>query len=74
MEGKFSFNKGWQNLRMKDQPKVRDEIKQVLRIKTDAAFMQRRRGGIEHRITEVEAIESVFIRYGVPPGEIWGNV
>lgn len=67
----FAFERGWENAKAKDQSSIKAEIMEVLNLTTDAAFMQRRRGGIEHRITEAKAIEDVFRKYDVT--EIWGG-
>lgn len=67
----FAFERGWENAKAKDQPAIRAEIMEALKLTTDVAFMQRRRGGINHRVTEAADIERVFKKYGVE--EIWGG-
>lgn len=54
---RFALERGRENARAKDQVSVRKEIMVTLSLTMEMAFMQRRRGGIEHRITEHEAIE-----------------
>lgn len=67
----FAFERGWENAKAKDQPAIKAEIMKALNLTTEVAFMQRRRGVIEHRITEYKAIVGVFKRYGIT--DIWGG-
>lgn len=68
----FSFNKGWSQVKNGDIPKCREKLMAVLNIKTRAAFLNRLKGDVEPKVSEVRAIESVFAEYGVT--DVWGIV
>lgn len=71
MNGKFSFLKGWGQVKQKDAPKVQEALMEALSITTRQAFRLRMLGFIEPKMTEIHAIESVFKKYGIT--EIWGK-
>lgn len=71
---KYAFKKGWAMLRAIDQPKVKEEIKNLLNVNTDNSFFDRRKGKIEPKISEKESIEQIFIKYGVNKNDIWGTI
>lgn len=66
----FSFNKGWSQVKNGDISKCRNKLMEVLGIKTRAAFLNRLKGDVEPKVSEVRAIESVFAEYGIT--DIWG--
>jgi hypothetical protein len=66
----FSFQKGWSQVQNKDVRAVKEKIMSALGIKTRVSWYQRLYGNIEPRISEVQAIESIFAEYGII--EIWG--
>lgn len=66
----FSFLKGWNQLRQMDVDAVKEEIMNALGITTAPNFYRRLRGEVEPRVTEHQAIENVFKKYGIT--EIWG--
>jgi len=70
--GKYAFKKGWRNLRYDDRKAVMSEIMEVLHIKSLVSFHRRKRGLPSPRMDEVEKIEAVFVKYGVPQTKIWG--
>ena len=70
---KYAFKKGWKNLRYDDRKAVMSEIMGVLHIKSLVSFHRRKRGIPSPRMDEVEKIEAVFVKYGVPQTKIWGT-
>lgn len=66
----FSFKKGYGQVQQKDAESVRNEIMTELNITTRESWRLRLNGKIEPKISEVQAIESIFNRYGII--EIWG--
>lgn len=66
----FSFNKGWSQVKNGDISECRNKLMEVLGIKTRAAFLNRLKGDVEPKVSEVLAIESVFAEYGIT--DIWG--
>lgn len=71
--GKYAFKKGWKNLRYDDRNAVMSEIMEVLHIKSLVSFHRRKRGIPSPRMEEVDKIEAVFVKYGVPQTKIWGT-
>ena len=71
MDKRFSFKNGYGHVRNKDLPAVKSEIMTVLGIETRMAWSQRLNGKVEPKVTEAEAIEGVFKKYGVT--KIWGE-
>lgn len=69
-ENRFSFQKGYSQVMIKDTKEVKQEIMGVLNIKTRMAWYVRLKGKIVPKVTEHEAIESIFNRYGIT--DIWG--
>jgi hypothetical protein len=67
---KYSFLKGMSEIRKKDLPKIKKEIKDALFIFNDTTWYKRINGKIEPKVSEYEAIETIFLKYGVT--EIWG--
>lgn len=61
----FSFNKGWSQVKNGDISECRNKLMEVLGIKTRAAFLNRLKGDVEPKVSEVRAIESVFAEYGI---------
>mgnify|MGYP006878430950 CR=1 FL=1 len=66
----FSFNKGWSQVKNGDMSECRNKLMEVLGIKSRAAFLNRLKGDVEPKVSEVRAIESVFAEYGIK--DIWG--
>lgn len=67
----FSFKKGYGQIQQKDAVAVKNEIMSVLNIGTRESWRLRLNGMIEPKVSEVQAIEGVFKKYGVT--DIWGN-
>ena len=68
----FSFKKGWGYLPSNKKKTVRDEIKTALNLKTNVAFYRRVNGEVEPKVSEKEAIETIFLNHGVKRAQIWG--
>ena len=71
--GKYQFKKGWKNLRYIDRIAVKTEIMEALKIKNITSFHRRKRGIPSPRMDEVDKIEAIFVKYGVPQTKIWGT-
>ena len=66
----FSFHKGWSQVKNGDVTNCRKELMEALGITTRMAFLLRLKGKVEPRVSEAQAIERVFAKYGVT--DIWG--
>jgi len=69
----YSFKKGLNNVKSGDIRTVRRELKAALGITSRNAFNARMRGEIEPKVSEAEAIEVVFEKYGVSKTQVWGE-
>lgn len=67
----FSFKKAWSQVRQKDIEDVRNEIMAALALTTKPAFYNRLNGDVEPKVSEANAIEDIFNKYGIT--EIWGE-
>jgi len=63
--------RGWLQVKNGDVDAVRSEIMQVLGLTSREAFRLRLMGKVEPKVSEKEALESVFRKYGIK--KIWGN-
>lgn len=68
----FSFELGWSQVKNGDIPKIRKELMDALGVKTRVAFINRRKGYVEPKVSEAKAIEDTFAKYGVK--SVWGRV
>ena len=68
---KFSFKNGYSQVRQIDAPVVRERIMNALGLNSRMAWWQRLNGLVEPRVTEAEAIGSIFAEYGVT--DVWGD-
>ena len=68
---KYSFQKGFNQISIVDARKLRGDLKEVLKINSRPAWLNRLRGNVEPKVSEAEAIEGVFAKYGIT--EIWGE-
>lgn len=66
----FSFELGWSQVRNGDIRAVRKKLMEALNLTTRAAFLNRKRGDVEPKMSEIKAIESVFAEYGIK--KVWG--
>ena len=67
----FSFQKGWNQLKVGDANVVRDKIMSALGISYRTSFYYRLKGKCEPTVTEAQAIEAIFKDYGVK--DVWGE-
>ena len=70
LKKKYAFKKGLDQVKRKDVKNVKMELMNVLGIKTRWGLDQRILGNVEPRISEAEAIEDVFKKYGI--NDFWG--
>ena len=66
----FSFNKGWSQVKNGDIAECRTRLMAALNINTRPAFLNRLKGEVEPKISEVRAIEAIFAEYGIT--DVWG--
>lgn len=70
-EMRYSFLKGWRQLKLEDVTTCRVRLMQALDIRTRMSFCRRRAGKVIPTWPEKEAIERVFASFGVT--DIWGR-
>ena len=68
---KFSFKKGFGQIQQKDIDAVKNRIMSALNITTRAAWWQRLNGIVEPKVSEAQAIETIFAEYGIT--DVWGE-
>ena len=66
----FSFKKGYNKVQRRDLPAIQKELMKALRINNRNSFYLRLNGKIEPKISEAEAIERIFLKFGIT--DIWG--
>lgn len=66
----WSFERGFQQLRLCDVDEVRAEIMDVLGVTTNMSFLRRKAGKIEPKISEARAVEEIFAKRGIT--DVWG--
>ena len=71
MNNKFSFSKGWSQLRHCDAPVARKKLMRSLNVNTRQGFLNRMYGTVEPRVTEHESVERIFAEYGIT--DVWGD-
>lgn len=67
------FNRGWNELKAKDQPKAENDLRIVLGLRSNKSVWHRRVGKIKSNPAECIGIEGVFEKYGVPRSKVWGK-
>lgn len=72
MDSRFSFRRGFMQVKNKDLPAVKKEIMSAIGIETRAAWLNRLNGKVEPKVSEAKAIESVFKKYGII--NVWGDM
>lgn len=70
---KYSFKRGWKELKYSDRKEAMKDIMNILNIKTVVSFHRRKRGEPIPRMDEVEKINKIFNKYNVPNDKVWGN-
>lgn len=72
-KNRFAFWNGWNSVARAKQPELKAELMRALRLTSDIGFLDRRKGKVEPKVSEKEAIEAIFKKYGVEAGQIWGG-
>lgn len=72
-QNRFTFWNGWHSVPRSKQPELKAELMNALGLTSDIAFVYRRRGAVEPKVSEKEAIEAIFLKYGVPSSNAWGG-
>jgi cystathionine beta-lyase family protein involved in aluminum resistance len=67
----FSFATGYKQVMIKDSKKVQLAIMSAIGVKTRVSWLRRLNGYIEPKVSEVQAIESIFAEYGIK--NVWGE-
>ena len=67
---RFSFQKGYGQIKKKDEKIVREKIMKALGLNTSPSWYQRLYGNVEPKVSEAEAIEAIFKEFGVT--NVWG--
>lgn len=67
----FSFQRGWNQLKVVDAPCVREKLMAALDLATRSGFLYRLKGKCEPTVTEAQAIEAIFREYGIK--DVWGE-
>lgn len=65
MDPKYSFLKGWDDLKQRDVDSAKQELMDALNIKSDATFYRRLRGQIVPTLEEYTQVLNVFKKYGI---------
>lgn len=67
----FSFQRGWNQLKVADANVAREKLMSALDLATRSGFFYRLKGKCEPTVTEAQAIEAIFKEYGIT--DIWGE-
>lgn len=67
---RYSFQKGYNQIKLQDKNIVKRKIMRALKITTPPSWYQRLNGNIEPRVSEAKAIEAIFAKYGIK--DVWG--
>jgi hypothetical protein len=73
MKNKWSFQNGYVQLPLNKTSDFRAAIMAALKIKSTRQFRNRLMGEVEPKISDVEAIEHIFSKFGINQN-IWGTV
>lgn len=71
-EKPFSFRNGWNQVKNGDLTECRRDIMEAIGSKSRQVFYNWLAGAVEPRVTQKEAIEAAFAKYGVTEN-IWGK-
>jgi hypothetical protein len=66
----WSFDRGFQQLRLCEVDEVRTEIMAALGVTTNMSFLRRKAGKIEPKVGEARAVEEIFAKRGIT--DVWG--
>jgi len=72
MNSKYSFRKGWSQVRQGDANAVREKLKEALNVYTRGGFLNRLNGKVVPLVPDKEAIDQVFAEYGIT--DVWGDI
>ena len=67
----FAFKKGYGQIQHKDMPVIRQELMAALGVNTRMSLLNYIKGATEPRVSQAEAVEAVFAKYGIT--EVWGE-
>lgn len=67
----FSFKKGYGQIQQKHLPEVRKDLMQALGVNNRVSLSRYKNGLTEPKLSQAEAVEQVFSRYGIT--DIWGE-
>ena len=70
-KNKYSFSKGWSQLKYRDMKTVQRDICEAIGINNRTSWHNRLYGKIIPKMDEYEKITKIFIKYDIQ--EIWGN-
>lgn len=68
---KYSFKKGFDQVKQKDIPEVKKKIMEALNLNFRSSWKARLDGKVEPRVSEAKKIEEIFAEYGIT--DIWGK-
>jgi len=68
---KFSFKKGFGQVKQKDVLNIKEEIMTALNLNSREAWRLRLNGITEPKVSEAQEVERIFNEYGIT--EIWGE-
>lgn len=69
-KAEYSFRRGYLQSKQKDAKHIRSLVMKELGIKTYPSWQARLWGRIEPKVSEAQAIESIFAEYGIT--DVWG--
>lgn len=69
---RFAFSRGYSRIAAGDQLAFRKELLERLGMNNITSFYVRLQGKQVPKVTEVELIEELMLKYGVKKSEIWG--
>ncbi len=69
--GKYSFKRGFDQVKQKDVPEVKEKIMKALNLNFRSSWKARLDGNVEPKVSEAEKIEGIFAEYGIT--DIWGE-
>ena len=69
---KGGFENGMKQLRVCDVAAATADLKAALKVNNRISFYSYRNGTADLRVSQIEAIESVFAKYGIEH-DIWGS-
>lgn len=68
---RYSFKKGFAQVKQKDVPKVKQKIMEALKLNFRSSWKARLDGSIEPKVSEAKKIEEIFAEYNIT--DVWGE-